>query len=264
MSNRGKILVVLLVFLILISLSLTAATFYFFQKEKVKVDSMQGELEGLSTKQRIAEKRFEEANKLVAQLKNQLQELNDRNGLLNTELEAEKRSRQEAVREAERLKVLLTQKETTEQDLKDRLTQAQQEMEKMKGQLKVIENEKGELEKKLEQAKIGRVELGEIVVGQEAPLSADTAETKEVKQRKVSPLEGKILVINRDYDFVIINLGSRNGLKTNNQFSVYHQDKYIGDIKVEKVHDSMSSASFVSSDIKDKINEGDRVVSKDK
>jgi hypothetical protein len=45
-------------------------------------------------------------------------------------------------------------------------------------------------------------------------------------------------------------------------FSIYHNNKDIGEVKVEKVHDSMAAAGFSASDIKDKVSEGDKVVQK--
>jgi hypothetical protein len=127
----------------------------------------------------------------------------------------------------------------------------------------------------MELAQKKSVELGEIVV-EKQPVSLPTevkVTTKKEKQKetvpvttltKETPLEGKVLVVNRDYNFVVINLGSQQGIKLDDEFAVYHKEKYIGDIKVEKLHDSMSAAGFVSTQIKDKIAEGDKVVLKTK
>jgi len=60
----------------------------------------------------------------------------------------------------------------------------------------------------------------------------------------------------------VINLGSKDGVALDDVFYVYHSNKYIGDIKLEKIHDSMAAAGFVSANIKNKIAEGDRVVKK--
>ena len=161
----------------------------------------------------------------------------------------------------------------------------------MQAQLKDLESRKNELEAKIKdleekasQAQSQGVELGKIVVSPEAtagaaavvPAAKAAARQKQAKKAAaptavpiattagVSGLEGKVLVINRDYSFVVINLGSKDGVNVGDVFSIYHNNKYIGDVKVEKVHDSMAAAGFVSSDIKDKINEGDQVVSKTK
>jgi hypothetical protein len=69
-------------------------------------------------------------------------------------------------------------------------------------------------------------------------------------------------VINNDYNFAVINLGSKDGIDIGAVFSVYHDNKYIGDVKVEKVHDSMSAVAFVSAEMKSSVYEGDPVVRK--
>ena len=73
-----------------------------------------------------------------------------------------------------------------------------------------------------------------------------------------------VLVVNKDYDFVVTNLGSKDGINAGNILSVYHKNKYLGDIKVERVHDSMSAAGFTATAVKEKIVEGDKVVRKGK
>jgi hypothetical protein len=60
----------------------------------------------------------------------------------------------------------------------------------------------------------------------------------------------------------VINLGTKDGISSGDVFSIYHNNKYVGDAKLEKVHDSMSAAGFLSEDIKDKVSEGDKVVQK--
>jgi hypothetical protein len=73
-----------------------------------------------------------------------------------------------------------------------------------------------------------------------------------------------VLVVNKDYNFAVINLGSKDGVALGNEFAVYRNNKFIGDMKVEKVHDAMSAAGFSSGDMKDKVSEGDKVVQKAK
>jgi len=76
--------------------------------------------------------------------------------------------------------------------------------------------------------------------------------------------EGKILVVNKEYNFAVVNLGSKDGVAMGDIFSVYHDNKFVGDVKVEKLHDSMAAAGFSSPDIKSKILEGDKAVRKAK
>lgn len=103
--------------------------------------------------------------------------------------------------------------------------------------------------------------IGSGAKGQSAGTSKLPAE-KAKKDNSSKELEGKVLVVNRDYNFAVINLGSKDGVGIGNEFSIYNNDKYIGVVKVEKVHDSMAAAGFGASDLKDKINEGNKVVRK--
>jgi hypothetical protein len=77
-------------------------------------------------------------------------------------------------------------------------------------------------------------------------------------------LEGRLLVVNKDYNFVVINLGSKDGISVGQMFTVYSGDKETGEIKVEKVHDSMAAAGFVNPAMKDKVREGDKIIPKNK
>ena len=127
------------------------------------------------------------------------------------------------------------------------------------------------------------MELGKIVVTPDAsqiqaePVPAPAVEAAPVKKSKgflglgqkepvLAPqgLTGKVLVVNKDYNFVVLNLGSKDGVKIGSAFAVYRDTQYLGDVKVEKVHDSMAAAGFVSSALKNKVNEGDKVVQKKK
>ncbi len=84
------------------------------------------------------------------------------------------------------------------------------------------------------------------------------------KQEKPAPSElaGKVLVVNKDYDFLVINIGSKEGVAVGDIFSVSHNNKYIGDVKIEKLHESMAAAGFVSPEIKAAVSEGDKVTKK--
>lgn len=267
MYNKGKALTFILVFLTIISLLSAAAVLYFWDQEKSKTKTLQETVEELTTKQRVAVKQLDEAKKLAEQLDSQLQETKKQFESLADDLEKERKSRQEMTAEQEQLRVALKQKETSEQDLKTQLDVSQKKIKTLETQLKSLESEKTELEEKTrqqEQAKSQNVELGKIVIGQDVgKTSAPTIPVKE-KQTRASSLEGKVLVVNREYSFAVINLGKQDGVNFEDVFSVYSRNKYLGDIKVEKVHDSMSAANFLSDQVKDRINEGDKVVFKSK
>ena len=279
MSEKVKSPIAIFIILILVSLSFAGTGFILLQKEKTKNASLQEELDSLKIKQNAAETKLEEYKKTISQLDFKLKEAQTNIDTLSSTLEQETKAKQEALDQAQQLKTVLQQQKGLRDDLETKLGQTQQDAEKAQAQLKEIESRKAQLEAKLkdleaqvqqtqgqEQSQAQGVELGTIVVGPEASSVSGTAATSlQPKEEAItSYLEGKILVVNKDYNFVVINLGSKDGVNAGDAFALYHNNKYIGDIKVEKIHESMSAADFTSASIKDVVSEGDRVVQKAK
>ena len=290
MYNKGKAPIIILIALIAVSLVLAAAVFYALQQEKSKNLALQAELADVKTAQKISESKLDESKKAISGLELKLREAQDKVDNLTSELEQERTARQEASSQAEQLKVELAQLEKTRVELENKLTQAQGERRKQQDLLAQLENKKlnleaqiKDLESQLEQAKTKDVELGTIVVAPEggaspvtaSPVTASPATSAKpgkassptkasmnFNQAAASSFEGKVLVVNKDYNFVVLNMGSKDGVRIGDVFSIYHSNKYIGDVKVDKVHDSMAAAGFLSVDLKDKVSEGDKVSAK--
>ncbi len=285
MYNKGKAPIIILIALIALSLILAVAVFYALQKEKGKNLALQAELADVKTAQKISESKLEESKKTISNLELKLKDSQARGDDLASELEQEKTARQEASTQAEQLRVELSQQKKTRTDLENKLTEAQAEVKKNLEKIAQLDSKKLNLEAQikelgaqLEESKTKDVELGTIIVAPEAnaPLAAKApaAATQAVKaapaakapvnynQAESASFEGKVLVVNKDYNFVVINMGSKDGVRTGDVFSIYHANKYIGDVKVDKVHDSMAAAGFLTADLKDKVSEGDKVSAK--
>ena len=264
MPEKAKSPIVIFIILILVSLSFAGTAFFLLQKEKTKNLSLQEELDSLNIKHNAAEIRLEEYKKTISQLDLKLKDAQTNIDTLSSTLEQETKAKQEALDQLQQLKTDLQQQKGLRADLETKLEQTQKNAEKAQAQLKEIESKKAELEAKIkdleaqvqqiqgqQQAQAQGVELGTIVVGPE-------------EKAITSSLEGKVLVVNKDYNFAVINLGSKDGVNAGDVFALYHNNKYIGDIKVGKIHESMSAADFTSGSIKDVVSEGDRVVQKAK
>ncbi len=271
MKHKGAILLPVLIILIIISLALAAGGFYSYQNEHAKTIQLQAQIDELNTRQRITEGKLEESRKKAAEFQLKLQEANVQIDSLTNELAQEKSLRLEASNKLEQLKVDLEQQKVLRQDIENRLNQAQDDGKKIKEQIKVMQQQKAELEakiKNLESISSG-VELGKVVVNNETAKEKSSAPAPAVKPGKksaapqVKRLEGKIMVVNKDYNFAVLNLGSKDGVNTGDEFSVYHVGKVIGVLKVEKVHESMAAAGFAE-DLKNIISENDKVVQKAK
>jgi hypothetical protein len=262
MPNRGTAPTIILIILILITLALAGGAFHLFQKEKLKSMALREELQDVRAKEKIIESKLEDSKKELAKMEMQLRESKSQVDFLGSELQSEKKLKQESAVQLEQLKVELEGQKSAKAQVEEKLNQSQQTLETLQAEFKQLEDKKAELEVKLgglEEKQPQDVELGTIVVaGQEQQPAAEAAADIP------SSLEGKILVVNKDYNFAVINLGSKDGVNINDIFSVYSKNKYIGDLKVEKVHESMSAANFLSPDIKDKVREGDKVTIKNK
>ncbi|MFA5145524.1 MAG: hypothetical protein WC723_05925 [Candidatus Omnitrophota bacterium] len=257
-------LIIVLIILALTFLSLAGGGFYLFQKERVKTLDLEQKLEELNVKQKATEAKLKESERLLADFQTRLQATKAQLDMLSRELQQEKAGRLEALTKVEQLKEDLAQQKRLRSDLENKIIDAQSDLNKTQDQLKSLTSQKDELETKIKdlEAKSKEVELGNIVVSPESKAAQQPASDKKALNAKSGGLEGKTLVVNKDYNFMVINLGSKDGVSLDDMFSVYHNNKYVGDAKVERVHDSMSAAGFLFTDMKDKVNEGDKVVQK--
>lgn len=297
MGKRASVPIIILSVLIALSLVVAGGLYYMFGQEQKKGLELQEKLEEISTKQRITENKLKESEKFINDLQQRLMEAKSQMDSLASGLQQEKSARQEALAKLELLRTDIEQQKFLRLDLEKKLTQAQDDVKKTQAQLSDLQSQKTTLESKIKdlETKTQGVELGKIIVSPE-PLPAEPepagkkakkqkvekkekAEKKEKKEKKAkeikepvkeeaaavaSGLEGKVLVVNKDYNFVVISLGSKDGIALGDKFSLFHNDKYVGDIKVEKVHDSMSAAGFEGAAIKDRVYEGDKVTKKNK
>jgi len=260
-QNKGKS-VIFLIILLIIFLALGGFAFYLLQQEKARSLALNEELEVERTKLKAAQAELEDSKNKTARLQTNLNEAQLRINTLMNDLEKEKAARQEALVQISQLNASLEEHNTLKVNLEKKLSDSEETMKameervkEMEGRLKELEEKKTALENKVRifEEKYGNVELGKIVVSPEAAASSATTSAA------VAKLEGKVLVVNKDYNFVVINLGSKDGIVIGNVFSVYHNNKNVGDIRIEKVHDSMSAAGFMTMELRDKIVEGDKV-----
>ncbi|MDD5566467.1 MAG: hypothetical protein PHG31_06225, partial [Candidatus Omnitrophica bacterium] len=249
MSSKGKISVFILFLLIIVSFSLAGGAFYFMQQEKTKADTLEKDMETLSSKQRAVQTELESAKRTISDLESKLKAYELQIENLTEDLSTEKAAKEESLNKVSQLKTALELQEKQRADLEAKVVQAQDEIKKFKDELKDLQSKKDELEEKLKGAQASTplasddVELGKIVIAPEGPEFTEPAQ-EMLAQARTKALEGKVLTLNKEYDFVVINLGSKDGVRVNNVFSVYHDNAYLGDVKIDKLHDSMSAATF--------------------
>jgi len=279
MNRKAAVILPVLIGLVIISLALAAGAFYFYQKEHAKNIQLQTQITELTARQRITEDKLEESKKQATEFQLKLQEARAQveiltqqvDGLTN-DLTQERTARLKVVNSLDQINTDLKQQKVLRQDLEDKLNQSEAEGKKIKDQIKVITQEKTDLEAKIKNLKSGAggVELGKVVVNldkesanqpikeaEKFPNESSRLE-KKAEESLVKPLEGKISVVNKEFNFAVINLGSKNDVKIGDEFSVMRRGKVVGNLKVEKVHEAMSAAGFAA-EFKDNIKENDVV-----
>ena len=92
------------------------------------------------------------------------------------------------------------------------------------------------------------VELEEIVIGRTTSQTRDGLSGsifKEIPSVFDLPLNGRILSVDTETEFVIVSLGEKDGLVLGNVLSVYRNENYVGDIKITRLQSKMSAADLI-------------------
>ncbi len=101
-----------------------------------------------------------------------------------------------------------------------------------------------------------------------SPVSAEKSQAEETVQKPVITVTpsrtanqtiaaGNVLLVNRKYNFIVINLGSRQGLKLDDILAVQHGSAEIAKTRVEKLYDDYCAAYIVEEQSEHPIAEGD-------
>jgi cell shape-determining protein MreC len=75
-------------------------------------------------------------------------------------------------------------------------------------------------------------------------------------------LTGRVLAVNQAWNFVVLNIGNRNGIESNSEFLVKRGTTFIGKVRITTVEPANSIADIVPSSLKQglSIQPGDDVI----
>ncbi|NQT95539.1 MAG: hypothetical protein HQ572_03725 [Candidatus Omnitrophica bacterium] len=81
---------------------------------------------------------------------------------------------------------------------------------------------------------------------------------------KEPDLAGEILTINREFDFIVVSLGARDGMREGMEMDIYRDNKILGQAEVETVRENISAAAIIDQGTLADMRPGDRVYIQEK
>ena len=151
----------------------------------------------------------------------QLNSLNNRKLTLDRKMQKLQTERDELGRRVDEMETMLTDKVNNVSDFKDQIDAIRQG--------KAVKKEAQSAENK------EQVELPPIVVRPSASTSNPAS---------LSAFEGKIVSINKENNFVIVDLGERAGLKAGDTLQAYHGDKAVANLEVIQTRNDISACNI--------------------
>ncbi len=260
-DTHGKVLVPLLSILAVLLMGVSGAAAYLLIQERdvrmakesqlrdavVEIGDLKSRLDAIQEARSKAEDELASARKEFGAMKDQLTQAKDSQETLA-------RSVQDREQEISRLTKELEQTRSQSQQSTARLSELQAEQDTLKQQLAQLEQAKGQLESKvLELSDNPTVQLDKITVKEGGEALATPVMTSSGAH------QGQVVVINREYDFIVMNLGKNQGLTVGQEFQIVRDNQVLGRVKVEKVYDELSAAAILPESNKDTIREGDLV-----
>lgn len=165
-------------------------------------------------------------------------------------------------------KKTIEQKESDIAQLNQRMELKDRELDEAKGKNEQLEEEKqglqaqiNDLNDKMAQTEDSNRDLQDKIVTLEQTLrdleaQLGTGGTPPLPKG----LTGKILVVNRDWNFVVISIGSEDNLVPNAEMLIHRDDKLVGKVKISAVSKTLSIAEIVDDWAQSAPQEGDYVV----
>jgi len=197
----------------------------------------------------ILYQRLQEAEALKEKLESNQVQLEQRSAQLESQANQSAKFQQEVERLREQMKSYVSQRDAAKKEVE----QVFKDMSVLRKQIKALEAEKGIL---TEEMTIGE-ETEKAIVREAAkvPITPPTAALA------VAPTERphQVLSVNRQFQFVVVNVGLRNRLKIGDTLRVEEGGKLIGRIQVEKLYETFSACRILEENEPSKIKEGDLV-----
>ncbi len=252
----------IVLFLALILASLAAVNFAMGRNaERVKRVFLEGQLDKITKAKETLQKERDELVKTKEALESQLKDTMTQAKELADQIAEEKRASESLTTELAQVRRDLTSRneeygraQQEKETLTEELSKAKQSYQALSNELTTLRQAKEALERRVKEMLALQAQEAEKIIVKPVP-GISTPSVAQIGSSK----EGKVLVVNRDFDFVVINLGTKDGLKIGDQLSIWRDGKQISKAQVEKVYEAMAAATLLTEDQKGQVKVGDLI-----
>ena len=277
-KKQSPVLTVLLVILLVGAVS--AAAYFYIENENQtkKLLATKAELQQTVEEKMQVKRDLDDLTLVKKQLEDDLDRGKENYRLLMEEFKKEQADKERIVnkysgkmKQIAELKSRLQKEEKENKKNSYKLEQINKDYDNLQTQLTQIRKAKEALEKRMialsrNRSRPSSVELESVVV--DKPDSGETAQSPAAAEEqsagkplyqslpKPAKLEGQVLVVNKEFNFVVINLGQKDGLKMDQELEVYNGTSLIGKVQVERIYDTMASAVIMPGKNMPEIKEG--------
>ncbi len=282
-NKSGKALTVFIIVIMVLLASSTSIGFFLYNKELQLRQSTEGELDTSRESEAKGQAELKEVKKQLALVQDKNKEADEKINNLLDEMELNKGLRDELKKENTALKEQLDGFSKVKEKIKTDLDDSNAKLKEYQDLLKAEQDKATQLQarvtelentKKTMEAKIDEMKADMKPYNQRSPQDQVASEglppgavrdKVELDKIVVSPqdgVRGHIISIDKDTEFVICNLGFKQGVKSGDTLGVYRGEEYLGDVKVTRVQEEMSAADLVPPFSSRKVRKNDTVVLK--
>ena len=245
MSKTFKIVLILLIVASVASAAIAVIGFMGKEREYMKRLVVEDKLALTLKEKRSLEKELEAVKSAKEQNEAKVTKLEEKIKEVSLQLDDIKQKGESAItelglkkEELAKIKVDLDNEKKEKLTISKKLDSLQTDYEKAKREASALFKEKMDLEKRITDLQEKQsVNLDKIVV--------NTGEGSAAGPASKPVMQGKVLVVNKEYSFIVTDIGQDKNVQKGTKFDVMDGSKLLGQAEIDKVYDTMSSAAVL-------------------
>jgi len=161
-------------------------------------------------------------------------------------------------KEIAELKKAIAKEKKEKLSISKKLDDMESDYAKAKSDISRLKKEKTGIEKRMADLKEKSVDLDKIVVDTSEAVVPEKVVARKPAVKEL--LKGRVLVVNREYSFVVTDLGKDDGVENGMLVLVKDGTSLLGKAEVDKVYETMSSATVLPGSSINRMKKGNLII----